>query len=306
MLRICTAVLAAVLLAIGAPGAQATSNATCTSMGRCAVDARGSLPTADPSTSKEAPQQSPTVERTCSFEGRTVPCTNAHGTWVHSISMWCRPLDEPPPLSDAVWNGRTDGSIQACTRPILTSADPGFTVHRWLPPGSGAEPPPNPEQIAWRLLARIQLEPIEIGTDSELDPPRDDYLSAVVGGHVWLWVENPTRHTWGPIADSMSERGMSVEISARAREVVWDMGDGTRFSCGLGKKAPRERLLSVASPSCGHVYEHMGRYTVTATTHWDVRWSGGGRSGVIEHSTTAEGDLNVGEAQVVITGYGES
>ena len=302
--KLAIAISVLVLSLAGINDGHADVDAGCSRAVGCTVTGGGSETSGSVGTGSSGEPGTVAPPRICSFNGMSIPCNNAHGSWVDIASSWCRPIDDPPPMTDAVWEGNTDGSIESCTRPILTTADPGFTAHRWLPPGIGAEAPPNPEEIAWRLLAQIQLQPIQIGTDSELNPPDRDYLSAVVHGHVWLWVENPTIQTWGPIADSATERGMTVDIQAQVREVVWDMGDGSTFSCGLGRKAPPWRTLDDPSPSCGHMYEQMGWYTVTATTHWDVTWSGGGRSGTIDFSTTAEGVLNVGEVQVLITGYG--
>ncbi|MFZ1283737.1 MAG: hypothetical protein WAQ75_06415, partial [Propionicimonas sp.] len=56
------------------------------------------------------------------------------------------------------------------------------TIGLWVPPRESAE------QLAWLLIARLQLKPVEIGL-TPLDP---DVMTAV-GIPVWLWVDNPSR-----------------------------------------------------------------------------------------------------------------
>lgn len=101
------------------------------------------------------------------------------------------------------------------------SATDGDTIGLWVPPRESAE------QLAWLAIARLQLKPIEIGL-TPLDP---DVMTAV-GIPVWLWVDNPTRTSWGPA--SISAGGISLD--AQVESVTWSMGDGTRLSCGRGTR----------------------------------------------------------------------
>lgn len=153
------------------------------------------------------------------------------------------------------------------------------------------DPRVNAEQVARTLLARMQLRPIEIG----LTPKGADPM-ALVGLPVWLWVDEPGRLTWGPA--SISAGGMS--LTAQVESVVWEMGDGTTTRCGKGTPW-RTGTGGAASPTCGHVYDRQGSFTVRATSQWVARWSGYGESGTIRLSLSASQPLDVGEVQVIVT-----
>ncbi|MCA0250898.1 MAG: hypothetical protein LCH76_01135 [Actinobacteria bacterium] len=150
----------------------------------------------------------------------------------------------------------------------------------------------TPAQVAQSLLAQVQLEPIQIG----LTPKSADPMT-VVGMPVWLWVAEPSRTTWGPA--TISAGGMT--LTASVESISWDMGDGTTLTCGKGTEW-QYGMGDALSPTCGHVYEKQGRYTVRARSHWLARWSGYGQSGTIPVTLSAARQLAVGEIQVILTG----
>lgn len=147
-------------------------------------------------------------------------------------------------------------------------------------------------QIAQSLLARIQLRPIDIGL-----VPRGNNVMTVVGMPVWLWVDEPSRTTWGPA--TISAGGMT--LTAKVQSVTWDMGDGTTLTCGKGTEW-KKGMGGDPSPTCGHTYDEQGRYTITARSHWVARWSGYGQSGTIPVTLSTSRVLEVGEIQVIGTG----
>jgi len=55
------------------------------------------------------------------------------------------------------------------------------------------------------------------------------------------------------------------------------------------------------SPTCGHVYQQQGRYTVRAVAHWVADWQGYGESGTIRLDVASTRQLRVGEIQVIVT-----
>ena len=150
----------------------------------------------------------------------------------------------------------------------------------------------NPEQIARSLVARIQLKPIKVGL-----VPRGTDAMTVVGMPVWLWVDEPSRTTWGPA--TITAGGMT--LTARVQSVTWDMGDGTTLTCGKGTEWKRG-MGADPSPTCGHTYVEQGRYTIRARSHWVARWSGYGQSGTIPVTLSTSRVLDVGEIQVIVTG----
>ena len=89
--------------------------------------------------------------RVCSYNDRKVGCSNDYDSWVPSASAWCQLADTQPPKTDAVWLGRSDGSIYECVRPTgELIPDPGQRYYRWLPDTEAT--PPDPEELAKRFL----------------------------------------------------------------------------------------------------------------------------------------------------------
>lgn len=164
------------------------------------------------------------------------------------------------------------------------------TIGLWVPPRESAE------QLAWLLIARLQLKPVEIGL-TPLDP---DVMTAV-GIPVWLWVDNPSRTSWGPALISAG----GISLTAKVTSVTWTMGDGTSLRCGRGTEwrpsmVDRDGMVG-ESPTCGHVYQQQGRYSVRAVAHWAAEWQGYGESGTIRLDVGSTRLLRVGEIQVIVT-----
>lgn len=168
----------------------------------------------------------------------------------------------------------------------VSCMEAGIPITVWVEGGA------TPEQIARSLIARIQLKPIEIGLT-----PRGVDAMTVVGMPVWLWVDDPSRTTWGPA--TITAGGMS--LTAEVRSVTWEMGDGTTLKCGKGTEW-RRGMGAKPSPTCGHTYEKQGRYTIRARSHWVASWTGYGQSGTIPVTMSASRRLDVGEIQVIQTG----
>ena len=122
------------------------------------------------------------TRRQCSFNGHEIPCSNAVGYWSNRVEAWCTLRVPQPPLSDHAWGGNATGAIYLCTRPAHDGIpDPAMVVTRWLPAAPEA---PDPETIAWQILADLDLESPELGVF-----PRGDSAQRMgfVGWNVWLW-----------------------------------------------------------------------------------------------------------------------
>ncbi|WP_461109539.1 hypothetical protein [Tessaracoccus terricola] len=98
---------------------------------------------------------------------------------------------------------------------------------------------------------------------------------------------------------SASAGGYTVSATAQVTQVVWDMGNGDTVSCGAGTPYPATVEEDPPSPDCGYVYTRDGHYTISATSYWEVAWSGIGQSGVIPLELTTNEQLSVAEIQVV-------
>ena len=62
---------------------------------------------------------------------------------------------------------------------------------------------------------------------------------------------------------------------------------------------PQDRYGKSPSPTCGYHYTQQGTFTVTATSHWEVVWSGIGQTGTIPVSFTSTATITMGEVQVL-------
>ena len=182
-----------------------------------------------------------------------------------------------------------------------TQGSPGGTsITIWL-----NDPPaalPSPGQLAQEALERMDLQPIQIGIVPE---PSPDKLG-LVGMPVWMWVDNPTGNTFGPITESATAGSVTVTATARVDSIDWDMGDGSvPVHCTSPGTAYEDSYGKQDSPDCGHRYtktsadQPNNAYTVTATANWVVNWTGGGQSGTIELSHVSSTRIQVGEAQVL-------
>ena len=236
------------------------------------------------------------TRRQCSFNGHEIPCSNAVGYWSNRVEAWCTLRVPQPPLSDHAWGGNATGAIYLCTRPAHDGIpDPAMVVTRWLPAAPEA---PDPETIAWQILADQDLESPELGVF-----PRGDSAQRMgfVGWNVWLWAAATSDRQWGPVSASQSEGGVSVSLTAQVTSMTWDMGNGDTVTCSKGTPWTMAATggKNVASPTCGYVYGVDGRYTVRGTSTWSVTWSGGGQSGTIPLTLSREAEVIIGELQTV-------
>lgn len=208
------------------------------------------------------------------------------------------PLSPQPAANDPVWRGHTDGVIvrELCRSVDFNGAPVGIPGDPyWV----GQAPAVDPAVLARQLLARLQIRAIDIGMVPE---EGSDRLGAV-GVPVWLWVDQPTPQTVGPLTASQTIAGVTVSLTATLASVDWDMGDGTVVRC-TGPDAAGTPYTDTddltPSPTCGHTYTKQGNpYTITATAHWQVDWTAAGQSGTIPLDLTSTTTRRIGELQVL-------
>lgn len=205
--------------------------------------------------------------------------------------------DPQPGKADPVWRGHSTGAIYTCV--YLAVKDAGevqhtATVSFWAGAAPKAPTPPDPAVLAREAVASMDLRAVSMG----LAPKPTAGSVGVVGMPNWMWVQAPSASTWGPITRSASARGFTVTATAKVSNVVWDMGDGQRVTCGQGS-VYRVSYGKRSSPTCGHVYTRQGSYPVSATSHWVVAWAGIGQSGTIAMDLTQRATLQIGEVQVL-------
>lgn len=162
-----------------------------------------------------------------------------------------------------------------------------------------AVPQITPQQAAQTAIARLQFTAAGAGagpTSADNDLPFD----APVGYPVWLWADGGTT-TSRTVSDAVD--GMAVQITVRFDDLTWDAGDGTgTFTCGKGTEWVKGAAEPAAeSPTCDHIYQDMGRYTITATTRWTITWAAGGQTGTVPMAIAQSRPFSVGELQTILT-----
>ena len=213
----------------------------------------------------------------------------------------CAPagLSDPQPFkSDPVWGGHTDGAIYDCV--VGPLAGPGgpvtvdYVIKYWA--ASAPVVPPDPAELAQQAVASMGLQAVRVG----IVPEPVAGSVGLVGMPNWMWVAQPDAQTFGPITRTASAAGWTVTATAQVQHVSWDMGDGQVINC-TGPGTPYEVSYGkAASPDCGHTYTRQGAYTVRATSHWVVTWSGIGQAGTIPMDLTQTAPVTIGEAQVLL------
>jgi len=214
--------------------------------------------------------------------------------WVEDVTAAY--MDEP---NAAVWQGNhPDGAIVRVYK--LTGLDggpagPGWRhIHQqWIEafPGQG-EPEVDPEELAEEVLDEMDLQPIEAATA----PPPDGV--GLIGLPVWLWADDPSPRTWGPITDTGSAGGVSVTVTAEVDRAEWSMGDGTTVTCTTPGTPFQPGQEANDSPDCGHTYDTPDTYPIAVTTYWVADWeSDEGDTGTLEVDFDASTELSVAEAR---------
>ena len=232
--------------------------------------------------------------------GEKIDCTSSYGVWSQADQCWVQRMSPQPPVDDPLWGGRTEGAIYWCQPPSIAVAIGGG--HAFWAPSAGAAGAPvlvDPVTLAEEAIDSMNLRAVSVG----ITPPEGADTYTLLGIPTWMWVEDPTPRTWGPIRRSASAGAVTVSADAQVAKVVWDMGDGTIVSCGRGT-AYDPPYDAEPSPNCGHRYEAPGKYQVTATSYWEVDWAGAGQSGTITFTLSRDASVWVREAHGLISQQG--
>ncbi len=239
----------------------------------------------------------------CSYEGHDVACFEP-GLGYYNSSNQCYYLrEDPQPAADSpVWGTHdpTKGAFYEVTcfsgPPPWGSGEVG-AVEEWIArPATG----PTPAELAADALAKIRLDGAAIHM-----APTPGGVGGLVGLPVWMWT-TVSIHTWGPIHSSATSGALTVNITAKAAKIVWNMGDGHTVTCYSPGDAYVAADGGAASGDCGYRYtkpsyaKANGKYAITATTTWTVTWVGGGDGGVITTTRTSNTTVRINEQQVVV------
>lgn len=215
---------------------------------------------------------------------RLVAVTHAQSTWS------ARMLAAQPPGAWYIWKCTTAGVTDGLYHPPV-----------WIPDGKQVpqQPPlPAPAQLAQAAYRQLALPSPTIAVN-----PVGDQL---VHLPTWLWLTAG----WTRTSATASVPGESVTATASPGSVSWSMGDGGRITCmGPGTPFRSGDNPTASSPDCAHTYlrssaDQPGQvFSVAATVHWTVTWTGAGQSGTFPGlTTTAHTTLRVAESQALNTG----
>ena len=153
------------------------------------------------------------------------------------------------------------------------------------------------------MLARVAVERMDLhAPDIGLWPDPLEELPKghnYVGWHNWMWIRDPSPATWGPITKTVTESGYAITATAAVTKVTWEMGNGDTKVCDKGMEHLPWQEEDKPSPTCGYVYHQRGDYTITATAHWVIVWSGLGQQGTIEMDLSSQVHTSVIEAFAV-------
>ena len=261
-------------------------------------DSGGSTSTGQVNVAGTSSQSGDTSTPTCrDSQGRVVPCTTESQ---NGNQCYFTGAIAPPP------SGAGGGVLYYCPPPAPPGDD---DADGDPPPATGATPgapPADPVVVAWRAVASMDLQAINMQiAPAPLSADADSM--GLVGLPVWLWTE-ATAATWGPTTASASDGPVSVTVTARVDRVEWNLGDGTLITCETPGTAfdPAAHGAEDRSPDCGHVYQRVSRdptgtYTVSATSYWVAEWSSGDESGTIPFDFTTTEQIRIGELQVLRT-----
>lgn len=162
------------------------------------------------------------------------------------------------------------------------------------PPGYGGMP--SPISLAVQAINALPIDGPEINIRPE---PTG---SGLVGLPVWMWT---SAAYWEPLSETASVPGLSVTATAHPTRITWNMGDGNVIVCDSPGTEYFPRYGDRSSPDCGHKFtkpsrDAGGRYTITATTTYQVDWAGGGDSGSLQVERSSTTSVLINELQVVV------
>jgi hypothetical protein len=250
---------------------------------------------------------------TCKFGDEEVPCSTPDGWYSNNSKCVGYVKVQDPQTTPPSGKNAAVGAWYACT----TYCPPGNTCYGatfWSDTPPAGIVTYTPAQAAALLVKRFQLRGIDIGMAPESKIHADDpagtapYRRTWVGIPVWLWANNPEPLNYGPYTETATLGGVTVTATAKVSSVTWSSGDGQKVTCAAGTPFDAAEMKDKAaqdSPTCGFRYQKTsgdGTFTVTATSHWTVSWTGGGTEGTIAvRDTSSTATVRVGELQSVNT-----
>jgi hypothetical protein len=234
-----------------------------------------------------------------------VDCSGPDGTWWVKycyVTLFSNDPNDPDPAVQYWWRyfGEDSGALMQCVYhgdgSPLTWND-AYRYPFWVETDGNPSLEDLTNQVY--LLVNGTITAPQIGIfPGDLEENNSDAMG-LVGVPTWFWSKNPGPGIGSPWTGEVEVQGKKLTVNAKLDKTVWDTGDGGRVVCGLGTKAYNIHRPQRSPSRCDHVYMERGTYTVTATTHVNVTWSGADRSGSFTVSVQRSGAYHVGEIQVL-------
>lgn len=186
------------------------------------------------------------------------------------------------------------------------------------PAAPGIDVPPTPVSLAEVMnivssaVSALQVEPIDIGITPE--PTNTGEKVGLVGFNSWLWVNNPSERTTGPINRTVTTGVVTVNLNAVNTGLAVNYGDGLPTIppvCPVNSIPYTDVAMDLPSPTCNHFLgkssqgQPGGVFRPSVSSIWVVSWSAitptASFGGTIPITPTATTEVRVGEMQVLVT-----
>lgn len=282
--------------------------------GRCRenLDIGGTVPAGDEVTipvNRGYGGEPPKCFRDVAGQRQQIDCVSEHGVWNGYCYVQHVP-ERPAGNIEAsryreAKKGHEGGAIigcwsPPCDGPVFERPDGAAfpcPSYRWAPDAD----PVDPAEVAQEILASLGKRSVDIGVAPYDKPGHVGY----VGLGTWYWLEDRSKQVAGPLTETDSSHGFTVEVDAHVDRVEWQLGDVKTLECpvdsmpfvegqGLGDQYPE------GSPDCGYVFQEQGEFQIRATSVWVDSWSGLGRVGTEENPLGgASTTIRIGENQAL-------
>lgn len=254
---------------------------------------------------------------TCKFDDTEVPCSSDQGSYSNNSNCTGYVKLQDPQTAPPAGKTAAVGAWYTCSAYCPPDAGGGrdcYGASFWSDTPPAGVVRYTPAQAAAALVKTFRLRGIDIGMAPESKTHSDDpagtaaYRRTWVGIPVWLWANDPAPLNYGPYTETGTFGGTTVTATAKVSSVTWTSGDGQSVTCATGTPfnlAAMKDQLAQDSPTCGFRFKKTSgadQFTVTATSHWTVTWTGGGANGEIAvRDTPSSTTVRVGELQSVNT-----
>lgn len=202
------------------------------------------------------------------------------------------PTDEPPRPPAPVTNAQTPASSTPASPPRATTdntiARVGSTACAGAQMLTGAvevcaradtpsSPAPTRPQVSVATVRKRAVDKMTLSPpDVKASPCQStDACEATVGVPVWLWIGDGDG-TMPTHSASATAGRYTIKATAKVSKVTWTLGDGQSTTCSGGGTKYDPDIHGWTTPTCGFAngWSTAGTYTLTATYHWDISWTG--------------------------------